>query len=108
MNSFNHYAYGAIGEWLYNTVAGIELDPQRPGYKHIILRPQPGADLTWARGELQTRHGKVACGWKLDKRKLTVHATVPANTTAAVILPGQKPKLVAAGNYVFKVTMPAR
>ena len=108
MNSFNHYAYGAIGEWLYNTVAGIELDPQRPGYKHIILRPQPGADLTWARGELQTRHGKVACGWKLDKRKLTVHATVPANTTATVILPGQKPKLVTAGNYVFKVTMPAR
>ena len=49
MNSFNHYAYGAIGAWLYNTVAGIEIDPGAPGYKHTILRPQPGGALTQAR-----------------------------------------------------------
>ena len=48
MNSFNHYAYGSIGAWLYNTVAGIEIDPAQPGYKHIVLRPQPGGGLTHA------------------------------------------------------------
>ena len=49
MNSFNHYAYGAIGAWLYGTVAGIEVDPAQPGYKHTILRPQPGGGLTTPR-----------------------------------------------------------
>src|SRR5690606_18520101 len=48
-NSFNHYAYGAIGDWLYRTVAGIDSDPAAPGYQRFIIRPQPGGTLTWAR-----------------------------------------------------------
>ena len=46
MNSFNHYAYGAIGEWMYRVVAGLELDPSEPGYKHVLVQPQPGGGLT--------------------------------------------------------------
>ena len=66
MNSFNHYAYGAIGAWLYSTVAGIEIHPAAPGYKHIILRPQPGGGLTHARGELDTPFGQVLSDWQID------------------------------------------
>ena len=109
MNSFNHYAYGAIGEWLYNTVAGIELDAGKPGYKHLIIRPRPpvsnkdgeGGELTWARGELLTRYGRAACSWKRRGARLSVKATIPPNTTATVILPGRKPRQVAAGTYAF-------
>jgi len=114
MNSFNHYAYGAIGEWLYNTVAGIDIDPAAPGYKHIIIHPQPPvrsatvdekADegLTWVRGELMTRYGKVSSQWKIEDGKLKVNITIPANTKATLILPGQKPKKVAAGQWDFEI-----
>jgi alpha-L-rhamnosidase len=86
MNSFNHYAYGSIGAWLYSVVAGIELDPARPGYKHIILRPQPGGGLTQATGKLQTPYGELVSQWTLaDTFEWTV--VVPPNTTATVHLP---------------------
>ena len=87
MNSFNHYAYGAIGAWLYNTVAGIEIDPLAPGYKHIILRPQPGGALTEARGKLLTLYGEVVSDWKLKQGKFEWTIVVPPNTTATVHLP---------------------
>ena len=114
MNSFNHYAYGAIGVWLYNPVAGIDIDPSAPGYKHIIIRPQPPArsatgdekdaqGLTWARGELMTRYGKVSSQWKIEEGKLKVDVLIPANTKATLILPGQKPRKVSAGQWNFEV-----
>jgi alpha-L-rhamnosidase len=106
MNSFNHYAYGAIGDWMYSTVAGIALDPAKPGYKHIIIRPQPGGGLTCARGELLTRHGRAACAWVLDGRQLKVNVTIPPNTAATVMLPGRAPKRVAAGTYAFAARIP--
>jgi alpha-L-rhamnosidase len=103
MNSFNHYAYGAIGEWLYASVAGIDIDPARPGYKHILIRPQPGGELTWARGELRSRYGRIACGWRIEEKRLLVDVTIPPNTTATVILPGRKPTRVVAGTYAYTV-----
>jgi alpha-L-rhamnosidase len=106
MNSFNHYAYGSIGEWMYSTVAGIEPDPKHPGYKHVLIRPQPGGGLTWARGELETRYGRISSAWKLEKGKMILDLTIPANTSATVVLPGQKPKKVLAGTYLFKVAGP--
>ena len=69
MNSFNHYAYGAIGAWLYNTIAGIEPDPAQPGYKHILLRPQPGGGLTSAAGKLMTRYGEIVSQWETANGK---------------------------------------
>ena len=87
MNSFNHYAYGAIGEWLYATVAGIDVDPERPGYKHLILRPEPGGGLSFARGELQSVYGLIRSHWQLGDDTLTYEVTVPANTCATVTLP---------------------
>lgn len=112
MNSFNHYAYGSIGEWMYNTVAGIDLDPDRPGYKHIVIRPQPPeltgkdeTDITWAKGELLTRYGTVACAWKRNRKRFSAKVTIPPNTTATVILPGMKPRDVPAGTYAFTATL---
>lgn len=87
MNSFNHYAYGAIGAWLYNTVAGIEIDPAQPGYKHIILRPQPGGGLTRARGRLKTLYGDVVSDWKIANGAFDWTVVVPPNTTATLHLP---------------------
>ncbi|HOK04022.1 MAG TPA: family 78 glycoside hydrolase catalytic domain [Victivallales bacterium] len=102
MNSFNHYAYGSIGEWLYNTVAGIDLDPECPGYKHIIFKPQPGEGINWAKAELQTRYGLLACKWKISGKKMQIKITVPPNTHATLILPGQKPKRIQAGIYEYE------
>ncbi len=88
MNSFNHYAYGAIGEWLYRVVAGIEIDEQQPGYKHIIFQPHPGGGLDFVRSGVHSLYGNVSSEWKVENGILTVSVQVPANTTATVKLPG--------------------
>lgn len=88
MNSFNHYAYGAIGAWLYSTVAGIEIDPDQPGYKHAILRPQPGGGLSHVRASLDTLYGLLVSEWHIaDDGPFAYTVTVPPNTHASVTLP---------------------
>ena len=87
MNSFNHYAYGAIGEWLYNYVAGIAIDEKHPGYKHFFLAPHPGGGLTNAKAEINTVYGLASSAWELDGKEMTCKVTIPANTSATLILP---------------------
>jgi alpha-L-rhamnosidase len=87
MNSFNHYAYGAIGEWLYRTVAGIEIDPAAPGYKHVWIQPSPGGGLTSVRAALETPFGRVESAWKLTEAGFQLEARIPANARATVRLP---------------------
>ncbi|MCE0522548.1 MAG: glycoside hydrolase family 78 protein [Methylacidiphilales bacterium] len=82
MNSFNHYAYGAVGAWMYRTVAGLELDPNEPGYAHIIFRPRPGGSITWAEAKLQTGFGEAGIRWELEGDALRVQLTVPAQCRA--------------------------
>ncbi|WP_436756432.1 alpha-L-rhamnosidase C-terminal domain-containing protein, partial [Streptomyces sp. URMC 124] len=67
MNSFNHYAYGAIGDWLYRTVAGIQTVEASPGYKHMVIAPIPGPGLTWAEGSINTMYGPVRSFWRLEE-----------------------------------------
>ncbi len=88
MNSFNHYAYGAIGDWLYRRVAGLDIDPDHPGYKHILIHPEPTDSLTYARATHDSPYGTVASGWERAGEQLTVEVTIPANTTATIRLPG--------------------
>ena len=97
MNSFNHYAYGAIGDWMYRVVAGIELDESAPGYKHIFLQPHPGGGLTHAGAAVDSMYGRVSSGWAIADRKLTVTIEVPPNTTATVRLPNAKLEEVSEG-----------
>ncbi|WP_379147081.1 family 78 glycoside hydrolase catalytic domain [Paenibacillus sp. sgz500992] len=89
MNSFNHYAYGAIGEWLYRYVAGIGPDEAEPGFKKVHIRPRPGQGMDFAKASLETMYGTVASSWRrLEDGGMEVQITVPANTSAVVILPG--------------------
>ena len=90
MNSFNHYAYGAIGDWLYRTVAGIQLDEQSPGYKHIIIQPHPGGSLTHAKARLESMYGPIESGWHRNGKETTVKIEVPPNTRATVKLPSAR------------------
>lgn len=76
MNSFNHYAYGAVGAWMVRSVAGLDLDPAEPGYRHIIFRPRPGGSITWAEAKLPTAHGATAIRWELKEKFLHVVLTV--------------------------------
>ena len=87
MNSFNHYAYGAVGEWLYRRVAGLEIDPSKPAYHHTIIDPQPGGGLTAARATYDSAYGLVASGWRSDGERFELDVTIPANTTATLRIP---------------------
>lgn len=97
MNSFNHYAFGAIGEWMYRVVAGLEIDPDEPGYKHVIAQPRPGGGLTSAKARVQTSYGEAASGWVLADGKLTVSVAVPPNARGTVRLPAAALAGVAEG-----------
>jgi len=97
MNSFNHYAYGAIGKWLYQVVAGIGIDPDQPGYKHTIIHPRPGGGLTWAKASHESMYGTVSSGWELDGGQLTMEIGIPANTTASVYIPGSEEQIFING-----------
>jgi alpha-L-rhamnosidase len=87
MNSFNHYAYGAIGDWMYRVMAGLDVDGDGVGYKKIRIRPQMGGDFTFASAEYETPYGKAASGWKISGVKLALKAQVPANTSAVIYIP---------------------
>ncbi|MGD9927632.1 MAG: family 78 glycoside hydrolase catalytic domain, partial [Sphaerochaeta sp.] len=88
MNSFNHYAYGAIGEWLYRVVAGLDIDEHKPGYKHAIIAPRIGGNLTWVEASYQSVYGEVGIRWERESKTnvVTLRVTVPANTTATIRL----------------------
>jgi len=89
MNSFNHYAYGAIGEWLYTHVAGLRTDPDNPGYRHFFLSPHPGGGLSHATANMDTPYGPARSAWKITDGELLYEVLIPANTEATVILPGK-------------------
>jgi len=93
MNSFNHYAYGAIGKWMYQVVAGIGIDEQNPGYKHIIINPRPGGGLSSVKATHQSLYGEITSGWELEGEKLTMEVEIPANTSATIHIPGD-PSLI--------------
>lgn len=96
MNSFNHYAYGAIGEYLYRVVGGINTDPSAPGYKRILIAPKSGGKLTNASAQFLSMYGPIRSSWKIVGDTATISVSIPANTTAEVTLPGAASKLVNA------------
>lgn len=87
MNSFNHYAYGAIGDWMYRAVAGIELAPGSTAYKKSQIKPIIGGGFTHASAVFQSVYGELASGWKIGDGQLLFDVTIPANTTATVYIP---------------------
>jgi alpha-L-rhamnosidase len=103
MNSFNHYAYGAIGAWMYAKVAGIELDENEAAYKHIVFKPQPGGQLTEVRAALESVHGRIESSWHVQDQRFTWKIVVPPNTRATVsCLPPMRSKSPKAENSRVK------
>ena len=99
MNSFNHYAYGAIGDWMYRSIAGIDTYDDGVGYKHIKIKPHLGGDFTSTSATLATYYGKVSNSWKIEKNALWMDVDIPANTTATIYIPLNKMKSVLESGF---------
>lgn len=85
MNSFNHYAFGSVGQFLYETVAGIGFE--EPGFRRVLIRPVPGGGLTWARASYDSIRGKISSSWKVEDGRFRLEVTVPPNTAASIHVP---------------------
>lgn len=96
MNSFNHYSFGAVGAWLYSDSLGISPDEENPGWKHFYLKPQPdfSGSMTFARGYYDSSYGRIESGWNRQGSGWHYQFSVPANTTATLILPNAVGKRV--------------
>lgn len=103
MNSFNHYAYGAIGDWMYRVIAGIEIDDQIPGYKRIIFQPHIGGGLTNVEATHKSVYGQIKVSWKYDEssKVVVLSLNIPANTTAEIKLDKAK-KIIQSDALTFK------
>jgi alpha-L-rhamnosidase len=96
MTSFNHYALGAVADWLHRVVGGLA--PAEPGYRRLDIRPQPGGGLTSARSRHHTPYGLAECAWNIEAGTITVDVIVPPNTTASVTLPGTDDQVIEVGS----------
>lgn len=95
MNSFNHYSFGSVGRWMFNTVAGI--GTEGPGFKRIRIEPQPGGGFTYTNASYDSIYGKIASDWKIKDKKFTLNVTIPANTTATIHVPAANAESVKEG-----------
>ena len=101
-SSQNHFMLGQIMEWFYGDLAGIEPDPSGPGFKKIVIKPQPVGDVTWARASYNSVRGKIATHWRRDGNNFVLRASLPANTTSTVYIPAKSP------GSVIEAGVPAR
>ncbi len=104
MTSFNHYALGAVADWMHRVLAGLA--PLEPGYRTVLVAPQPIADLTWASTRHTSAYGDIVVRWERTDGRLDVDVTVPPNSEAVVRLPGRDDERVRSGNHHFEVADP--
>ena len=96
MNSFNHYAYGAIGDWMYRVSAGIET--LKPGYRHLLIQPHPVKTLDYSKASFESSCGTIASGWERKDGKIIVRVKIPVNAKATIMLPVDNPdKILESG-----------
>ncbi|MCX6302923.1 MAG: glycoside hydrolase family 78 protein [Bacteroidia bacterium] len=106
MNSFNHYAYGAIGDWMYRVSAGIEA--LEPGYKQIMIQPHFTKRLDYSKASYESSYGKIASGWERKSGKIILKVNIPENTSAIILIPTDDPGKITesgitiTGNTKFK------
>ena len=101
MTSFNHYALGAVADWLHRTVSGLA--PAAPGYKKLEIRPVIGGGLTHARAKHVTPYGLAECAWNLEATEIKLTVVIPANTTATLFLPGDDKSLeLGSGTHTWQ------
>ncbi|HJA67942.1 MAG TPA: glycoside hydrolase family 78 protein [Candidatus Mediterraneibacter cottocaccae] len=97
MNSFNHYAYGAVGEWMYRVMAGIDTDEDRAGFRHSIIYPRFGRKLSFVKGHYHSGYGLISSEWTSTGSKITLEVDIPPNTTATIRLDRAKSVLNGDG-----------
>ena len=103
MNSFNHYAYGAVCQWIWQTCAGIASDSSQPGFKHINMRPIPDRRLGYLKASYQSAAGMIKSSWKYKGNEWIWTFTIPKGATATVFLPGEeKGREYQSGTYTLK------
>lgn len=101
MNSFNHYAYGSIGSWMYQKIGGLSII--EPGYKKSQIVPLPIKGITWASTSIKTVYGELSCRWQCKNKMFIVDISVPCNTNALVILPGRDESFtLGSGSYHYE------
>ena len=101
MNSFNHYAYGAIGDWIYKYILGIRA--MEPGYKEIKIEPMPVEGLTFAKGYYDSIYGRIGVSWKIEGGNFHITVEIPVNCSARIIVPGKNREItVGSGTYDFE------
>jgi alpha-L-rhamnosidase len=96
MNSFNHYAYGSAGQWMFSALAGIET--AEPGFQRIQIRPRIGGGLAFVRAHYDSIHGRIGTHWQRSDAGILLEVTVPPNTTAVVYVPAKKVAAVREGD----------
>ena len=103
MNSFNHYSFGAVGQWMIANSLGIDRDPSKPGFEHFILKPEadPTGQMKWAKGWYDTPYGRIRSSWKRNGTKVEYEFTIPEGCTATLRIPGIPEQELGAGNYRF-------
>jgi alpha-L-rhamnosidase len=104
MTSFNHYALGAVADWIHRTVAGLA--PSAPGYREITVRPVPGGELTFASARHETPYGEAAVAWRRDGGRFHLGVEVPVGVSAVVHVPGQEPVTVRHGKHSWVTADP--
>jgi alpha-L-rhamnosidase len=103
MTSFNHYAFGAVAYWMHQIIGGIAA--LEPGYSKVLIAPQPGGDIHWARSSLETRHGKISVSWSREgEGPIELDVDVPEGVTALVQLPGSQEQELGSGQHRLSST----
>jgi alpha-L-rhamnosidase len=104
MNSYNHYAYGAVAEWLYRYAAGIDESSEDPGFHRIVLHPQFDASLGETKATYDSAYGPIASNWKVDGSATTWEVAIPPNTTALLYFPGDVTTQIQEGGKDIRRT----
>jgi alpha-L-rhamnosidase len=97
MNSFNHWALGSVGEWVWRDIVGINPLDDHPGYEQFVVRPRPGPGFTWAQGQYDSIRGRIVSDWQTDGGHVTLRLRVPPGATARVYLPSGDPTATTEG-----------
>lgn len=105
MNSFNHYAYGAIGDWMYRTMVGIDTYEDGAGYQHIKIQPHIGGNFTSAAASLKTYYGTVSSGWKIKEDGIEMDAEIPPNTHATIFIPAKSAEMITENGKTLTAEM---
>ena len=101
MNSFNHYAYGAVGDWLYRKVAGIDIGT--PGFKSIIIKPHPGNTMNEVKASHESPYGSIRTYWEIRDERFHLKVTIPVNTRAKIYVPSTGDELISGGRSISGV-----